>query len=1050
MADLVSEIDLHAHGVLEAHAGTGKTYTIVGLVVRLLSERKLSVRDILLVTYTQKAAGELLERIRKGIRKAADEAEGAGNPALADHLRRNLANLHEALVGTIHSTCLRLLKAHPFESGIPFSIETGDDPDGVEACLRELLRRDDWKGRFADPSAMRAVLDAKSMDDLLEIAVALGTGLLDPGTRIHPPGLAELDDVTDSAQLAGAFAARWAAEGAKLWKERKSVQGLVSFHDMLELMERALGRPEFLAAMRSQVKVGIVDEFQDTSARQWSIFRGWFLDEGPAAGNLYLVGDPKQSIYSFQGADVRTYQRACETLKAAKGNCRVYKLQENWRSLPNLIQGCNGIFRGGGEDGGWFLDPSIRYEPESQAKAPRRNSKPVRKLSEDLFENPVRIAKLEGTAPKVKDEYARRCAEWILALHGREADLPEGDAWKTRRLDWGDFAVVVSTRTVVPPFRRVFDELGIPWALYKQQGVFASRTALEFRAVLRAVHAPVHDAAARSLALSTRLLQGDEAVLDAMRAAAMERRWARMLRFLSERSGAAARLLGASQGDRHWMDLRQVADYALEYLLAGTGGLAELGEHLSRLQDEREQAADDRNLLASATDRGRVQILTMHVSKGLEFPVVFLAGAAKNNMIAIRSWIDEGEEEPGLRLMPAFLKEEPRKSEWAEVVKKGKELSDLRIEQETRRLNYVAITRPKLLLVVPCHEIRNADGQLSKKMPALARAVHHVLDDPPAGVALLGAPPDPVLDLLGPSGVGSPSVPEFVHTEDDLRSLSLPTRSRLQTSYTQVAKVASGVHVLDGRVRRSEESDSVDSGDLAALPDAWLPRGARTGDALHEILESWMDPLCDNSWLQGEAVPARQTAFAERTLAAHGLDASLAPKVADLLREVLRTPLALPGGATLRLCDLEGSDRRPETEFHWAFGKDGSPASAGEPVAGWMVGYIDLLFRHDRIWYVLDWKTTSLERWTREALEESVREHSYDLQARLYGRTVASALPAGEAFGGGLVVYLRAYADASTREVGVCAVEPVGDDREIDRRVRHWMRERGRDTGAPE
>ena len=1043
MADAIADIDLHVHGVLEAHAGTGKTYTIVGLVVRLLSERRLSVREILLVTYTKKAAGELTTRIRKGLQDAIERSE---DPSLRAHLKQNLANLHEALVGTIHSTCLRLLRAYPFESGLPFSTEPCDDPEGVEICLRELLRRDDWKGRFADRDTLRTVVAEKPMEKLLELAKEMGTALLDPGTRIYPDKLPELDDDLTPNQLAGAFAARWAVAGARLWKERKAAQGLVSFQDMLELMEAALGRPEFLAAMRAQAKVGIVDEFQDTSARQWSIFRRWFLDEGPAAGNLYLVGDPKQSIYSFQGADVRTYQRACQALLEVRGT-RIYRLQENWRSLPNLIRGYNGIFRSESEEG-WFLDRNISYPPDRQATAPERAAAPSRKLSEDLFRHPVRIARLEGTAAAAREAYVARCAEWILALKGREADLPEGDKWKARTLDWGDFAVIVSSRSAAEPFYRVFDRAGIPWAFYKKQGVFASRPALELRAVLRAVHAPSHDLAARTLALSTRLLQGNETALDAMREAALNRRWARMFRILSDESGASARLLGSTQGDRHWMDLRQVVDYSLEFLLAGTGGLAELCEHLARLEDEREQAAEDRNLLASATDRGRVQILTMHVSKGLEFPVVFLASGGWNHKISLRTWIDDSAGDPILRLMPAFLKEDKNRPEWSALVAQAKMLSDAREEQELRRLDYVAITRPKLLLVLPCHVKTQKKGETPQG--PLAEAVYHALESPPEGVGLLGLPPDPAMDLEPPPDTGSRVLPKFVHTQDELRALSLGARSLLQTSYTQVAKVASAGHVLDGRVRRSEETDSVEPENLDELPDAWLPRGARTGDALHEILEEWLDPSQDASWLADSEVPAIRVDKARKTLAGHGLDPDLAPRVVALLREVLVRPLPLPGGSTMRLCDLSAEDRRPETEFHWAFRADGAPAASGDAVAGWMVGYIDLLFRVDKIWYVLDWKTTSLSRWTRDSLDESVREHSYDLQARLYGRTVASALPAGERFGGGVVVYLRAYADESTREAGVCAIEPSDDTAEIDRRVRRWMRERGRDAGVQE
>ncbi len=1037
--DVVSEIDLYHHGVLEAHAGTGKTYTIVGLVVRLLAERRLAIRDILLVTYTQKAAGELLGRIRKGLEAASQTHPDS---TVREHLRESLANVHEAMVGTIHGVCLRLLQSFPFESGLPFATELVDDAQGIEVCLREALRADDWKGVFADPSVFREVNEAQSLDKLLATAVSLGVGLLDRSARIYPEGLEHLEEAPDNSSLAGIFAARWACEGSRRWSRKKESQGLLSYQDMLDRMDQALERSDFLEAMRRQAKVGIVDEFQDTSSRQWSLFEKWFLGPGENAGNLYLVGDPKQSIYSFQGADVRTYQRACEALMARVGSRR-YTLDQNWRSLATLIGGTNQLVQEATPEG-WFLDLSIRYDGANQARAPHRESKPEQILSDDLAKAPVRIVKLVGTAAQARDEYARHCAEWILSLKGRTVDLPEGNSWQPRVLDWNDFAIVVSTRSSAKAFYRVLDEQKIPWAFYKQQGVFSSRAALECAAVLRALHAPASDVGAKTLAMATRLLQGDEVILDQLRELSLSRRWARMIRCLENISGAAGRLLGSPNGDRQWMDLRQVLDYSLEFLLAGTGGLSELIEHLDRLKDDRDQASEDRNLLASATDRGRVQILTMHVSKGLEFPVVFLAAGGRSHQQSVKSWIDE-DSNSSLCLMPSLLDKGKEKGSWQTSIDAGEKKAKARVRQEERRLFYVALTRPKLLLVVPCHVKPNALN-VEKPQGPLAEAVFPHLNAPGEGIDLLGAPPDrlPLKPLETPPG----SAQEKIHSLDELVAVGLPSRVRVQTSYTQVAKTSSASHGLEGRFRRSEEED-LESKDLPEIvADAWLPRGSKTGDALHEILESWMSPQEDLGWMGEDSVSPQRLSAVARILGLHGLDRGLAERVADLLRTVLRSVITLPNGIQLRLCDLAPDDRRPETEFHWAFGPDGMPASKGSAVKGWMVGYIDLLFRVDKIWYVLDWKTTSLDRWNPEALSSSVLEHAYDLQAKLYGRTVASALPCGETFGGAVVLYLRAFADPTTSASGAWVAGPSQDTEEIARRLRAWLHERGQHAGA--
>ena len=150
------DIDIFRHGVIEAHAGTGKTYTIVQMVLRILEQtveaakqniRYVHLREILLVTYTEKAAGELKRRIRDGIEKRINalRADSKGREdGLAGHLEDCLNNLHEAFIGTIHAVCLRLLQTWPFESGVHFTAEIVDDEEGLENTLRESMRTE-WQ-----------------------------------------------------------------------------------------------------------------------------------------------------------------------------------------------------------------------------------------------------------------------------------------------------------------------------------------------------------------------------------------------------------------------------------------------------------------------------------------------------------------------------------------------------------------------------------------------------------------------------------------------------------------------------------------------------------------------------------------------------------------------------------------------------------------------------------------------------------------------------------------------------------------------------------------
>lgn len=1029
------ELDLHRHGILEAHAGTGKTYAITNLVVDLVSERGLHLREILLVTYTEKAAQELATRVRKRLVEAAAKAQGAAKA----HLEANLRELHEAWIGTIHSACLRILRQFPFESGISFSPELSDDEEGLEFALREAMRDDAWKGDFADPALFARAWNVKSADAQLHGARTLAMALLQDA-EIHPASL--LDPLPDPGSeqdvvLCARFQVAWATRAADLHRAAKADGGGLSYQDMLAYLVRALEHDEFRTLLRNTLKVGIVDEFQDTSPLQWQIFRSLFLEKGATpSGNLYLVGDPKQSIYSFQGADVHTYLDACQEL--SRHGAVKLPLETNWRTVPDLIEGINDlVLHPGHED--WFKDRGIRYEPANRASSPARTP-PPQPLPGGLSRAPVRIHPFQGKTGPARAEYAQQCAEWILGLKGRLVSVPEGDRWMDRVLDWGDFAVVVSAKSMANPFRRAFDRAGIPWALYKQEGVFRSRAALEIRTVLLALCGSATDASRRSMALATRLLDGREELLDQARFLAQSARWARLLRLLSQEGPGAVRILSGSTGDREWMDLRQVCQYALEFLASGSGGLEELAERLGRIDDGLEDAPDDRNLMARATDRGRVQILTMHVSKGLEFPVVFLGASRGSNSHAVHTWIDP---ETSIRkAMPGCIPAPSRKADKTPFrlqVEEAKGIAKSQKDQEMRRLVYVAATRPKLLLVLPCHL-----NDREKPLDPLSDLAHPCLDASER-IDLLGTAPEP------PETESSISRTEdrtdHVHDWQDLSNLRLPSRTRLQTSFTQVTADAHAAvpesHGLGERLERSEEPQT-ETASLEVMPpaDQWLPRGARTGDCLHEILEGWMSPGAELAWVHDDSTLPSREREVRKTLAAHGMDAALAPKIVILLRSILLAPLDLPGGVSLRLCDLPSSDRLPEVEFHWPVGATGAPAKPGESARGWMVGYIDLLFRHQSKWYVLDWKTTSLERWDANTLEESVRSHGYDLQGKLYGQSVARALKPHESWGGGVVVYLRAFADPATAEHGIWTSDAQSGSSDLDRRVRLWMEAR--------
>jgi exodeoxyribonuclease V beta subunit len=1034
----MSGIDLKRHGILEAHAGTGKTHTIVEMVLELLQETpRIKLSQILLVTYTQKAAGELKKRIRERLEEAEAKCSDA---ALQAHLRNCLAELPECWIGTIHSVSLRILRSWPFESSMPLRTELVDDEQGLDQALREAWRTVAWPWRDA-PLNIEEWLLEKSAQRLLERARSLGLAALDPQAKLLPeedepdpqdaaaPAKTKKEREAQEQRRLGFFLARWSREAGRLWRGRKEREGLVSYNDILSRLAQALENDNFRSLVRREIRVGIVDEFQDTSSLQWSIFRRWFVADNPSMEpRLFLVGDPKQSIYSFQGADVRTYLKACDELEKAGG--KRHQLKENWRSTGEMVESVNRLLC----QTPWFSD-GIDYPESVAARVPTRaDDGPERRT--DWLPASLLVRRETGSAAQRRAGYAETVTRTILDWHGRKAWLPDGDEWIERPLDWHDFAVLLQTRTSLAAFRRAFRRHGIPWSFYKQQGVFASRAARELRVLLSALHEPTAEVRLRVQALLTRFFavplealnpsqrlsetSPEGQILSRLRELAGEANWPRLFREILSSTAIQSRLLAEPDGDRQWMDLRQVSRHALEYLLTGNGGLPELIEHLGRLADGDESAAQDENLHARETERGRVQILTMHVSKGLDFPVVFLATSGKPRSGELQRWIGEG---PRLHICPKEFREVPE--------------AKLQAEAEQMRLYYVALTRSKLALVAPCFASQR--GSKLSYDDLLSQRLVTALEAGLPGIAAWEAP-----SLAVPTAAEDLRRRAFLttHPRSEIEALALPRRRRFLSSYTALSRpgILPG---LEGRGSRSEEFEEVPE----TPEDDWLPRGAHTGDCLHELLEGFLGRK-DLSWC--EAPDEEIEAECARSLQRHGLDKALSPQVARLLANVLRSPLPLPSGKAIRLCDLEPQDRRAEMEFHAAFGDDGqilSPSQTSEArPRGWLVGYIDLLFRVEGLWYVLDWKTTWLPGWDPASLSEGMASHDYRLQASLYSEVVSRSLR-GARFGGAVYVFLRAFASGTATTTGVWSALPSPADAHLSReRLTRWLHERFRET----
>lgn len=1186
-------IDLDRHGVIEAHAGTGKTWTIIQMVLRILEKEKttadgvksfICINEILLVTFTEKAAGELKRRIRKGLEDRIRAMGDAGNAELKRHLEQCLNNLHEALIGTIHGVCLRLLQTWPFETGIPFTTSIIDDSEGLADALRESMRTDwqdaanhlPWalerlqaegtvieekhfglvrelalkllddentvldrracagltlaglRGQLDELSKeinseasnapfrqmIRSLLDglksAKSsgamkpervimldarVEDLekmcrsdqydasiLKAPCSFGRGKIFPATESKKvPGIDRINALCDSiaahphlallnrsTEITGSLLLALLCDAAVLlrdrWRSAKREKGLISFQDMLRLMNRAVTEsPAFRSLLRERLRYGIIDEFQDTSSLQWLIFKKIFLEPAGSAGpRIFIVGDPKQSIYSFQGADVRSYLDAKSAI--VKNGGKTYPLTENFRSLRETIEGYNAVFAKPDTGPDWFAFDGtadetgrISYPSESEGgETARAHARSPEHPLDSALDRPVQVMVLEGNAPG----RLRRMASWTALTVRRLIDrntritVPDGDAWKEITLSCEHFAVIVEKHRLAVPFLEEFQKRGIPAVKYKMEGVFQSAMARDLRTLLRAILNPAGDPAPRLAALLTMFFNRNPVDLDPEKALepcagsgrkcgcmfhaleewtflASRQLWARLFKSIYDRTGVRELLITLEDGKRRLADLRQVSEYSLEKLYRGNFSLEQLVERLGRLLAEEESAGRDENLHVLATGRSCVKVLTMHAAKGLEFPMVFVAtgGSEKRRPSpGTLCWMDGRKQ----MVMPSLsFSQEPLK-ELFNADSTDTITANIQEKQERRRLLYVALTRAQAMLFVPAH-CKSAGGDADrgwvKGCPPPGKASDNdltprlleLLDrrDKRIGVFDPGDLSGILAGKTETTGITSPpfeKIPEPV----DIETLGLPSLICRQTSYTELSRSIT----LDRAIDRSEEIDPPDETtvekDKGIRP--FLPGGKETGDALHLAIEEILQ--MENAALF-IANGAELTKHVSKYLEKNGVLKKIvgdSPRTKAILQAVdyikgaLTTPIALPTGDTISIIGIQKSCRIPEMEFQLSVAPH------------WVHGYMDLVFRvknekakHPWRYFVLDWKSDRLDTFDAQNVQECMEGRHYTLQARVYCHALDKYLRGllrdeydhEQNLGGAVYVFLRSFAVAS-------------------------------------
>ncbi|MFP5361181.1 MAG: UvrD-helicase domain-containing protein [Thermoleophilia bacterium] len=1084
--------------VLEASAGTGKTFTIAALAARYVAEGT-PLDQILLVTFTRMATGELRDRVRERLvhteqglaRRLAGAPPSDGDEIVAllaggpeaevrrrhDHLVRAIARFDAATIATTHGFCQEVLGG----LGIVGDVETDttfvEDPaDLVEEVVDDLfVRRFHRRGgaQFTRAEALR----------IARIAVA------NPAARIEPEAAPE-DSVA-------AMRVRLATAVCKELERRKRRLALITYDDLLTRLKDTLSGPGgdgAAARLRARHRVVLVDEFQDTDPVQWDILRRAFGGGGVA---LILIGDPKQAIYAFRGADVYAYLAARATADAHA------TLEVNWRSDQALIDAYDALFGGAtlGHEG--IVYRRVRAAPANQtpglSAAPVSAAVRIRVVHRDEPSITLTRGGYAGT-PSVREHVARDLAADLAGLLSSQAvvEIRDGDRAATRgeRVCPRHVAVLVRTHRNAALVRDELDRAGIPAVINGAGSVFGTVPAREWLRVLEAIERPASTTRARSAALTPFLGWTAERVACAGEADWDEvhrrlHRWARVLRT----SGVAAlmetitraerlpgRVLATADGERDLTDLRHVGQLLHATATAdGMGGAALTAWLRQRIAAAARETSDEERTRRLESDAAAVQVLTIHRSKGLEFPVVYCPDLWEPGFIprdpqpvffhdpahADARTIDVGLDGPDY----------PRHRRHHEEEQRGEDL----------RLAYVALTRARHQAVLWWA------GSYDSRHSALGRLLFARGEDGRVAPAGAVTPADAVavarfeqLAAQAPGAISversrlgmpaawsaAPAAPAGLSAAAFERPLDAGWR---RTSFSDISAGA-----YEARVASEPEEEIVDDeppptvpavaappvdgeAALVAAPVALaaMPVGLQVGTLVHRVLEAAdfaaADLDAEVAARIAESQGWRHVDLGDAQLAAAGLAAALRTPLGPLLRgrrlcdigrgdrlDELAFELPLAGGddpaGRLTLAAIGAALREhlaPADPLHGYAARLDDPALR-QSVRGYLTGSIDLVLRvrgEDGVprFAIADYKTNwlaapgeELTAWHHRpaALAAEMRHRHYGLQALLYAvalhRYLRWRLPGYDPdrhLAGVLYLFLRGMTGADTPHV---------------------------------
>ncbi len=1032
--------DISGTHLVAASAGTGKTYNIQNIYARIIMENDFQVSQVQVMTFTEAATKELKDRLHAVLkdlqhRFAGEPCDGKDED---DTKRRNeradkliacaadknrarqrvelaLLDFDNAAITTIHGFCQRVLTRYAFETGINLAMTIENNK------VAELNRLAiDWWRKHPEVTK-----NGLSLGNLQKFVNKLG-GKADYTIVNHDP--------TRGVGLTLAVAEKIVDDYEKDRPHREKQ----NFDDLLRALWDALkdeNGTDLARKLRQDFKAALIDEFQDTDPVQYDIFRRVFL-EGDLP--LFFVGDPKQAIYSFRGGDIFTYMKAC-----AIPGLKKHDLNTNFRSTKHLMEAINCLFKDEQNENGihyTFSSSDIDYPGTVKVLQEPKIKGPA-------LEQPFRIIKISDEIKGTRERHAEIRPLLVKQILGILSEKDDNDK---PIFTPKDIAILVNSHTQEKVLQKALRKQGVPSVIAKSGNVFATPAAYELSAFLEAILQPYGMVLRRGLATvfggvpAEEIANGDntEAMAEYVKLfKELGETWQKngfyALMAKLEGLGYKTRIAAKEDGERMLTDMAQL----LELCFATT---KKIGSSTEKLLDWLEDCIRQASSMEDDSDEFRrelekdgdtVKIMTIHVSKGLQFPIVFLPDCwnlmnyrdPRNQFPLPYYHQDDGERKLVFEL--DLDKNGDKKKNSSAERKAKKELLD-----EKMRLLYVAMTRAiqRTILITP-----NVDA--SKE---------------PLGYLLGRAKNVPSIQWLDAKDIQGSGISKYRQVQEQApqpKEALQPAKFNLlptKGSYSSLSPSAKENDNEDGR-----DDDSLDNGQRrlaeteTALPIFNMPCGIRIGTCWHNILEK----------IPFDASDEKLSQIATDELASSGYvaEGELLQTTVDMLRKVLDHMLTSPSGEQFKLSQIGWEQRLSEQEFdfssaaaakttlaikaiiekHW---KDDAEKvdflkvteDWDKPIPnGFFNGFIDLIFQKGDFFYIVDWKSNILdskkENFNESGIRKEMAKHGYFLQYLLYSavlhrylkETLGNAYSWERNFGGIRYFFLRGVAAEATAPI---------------------------------